>query len=176
MNHAFVFKITNQIQVTDACQSLQFSARNYWELYGSINLHALSLLWIVIANMTIYMSRKIVCSLLSWTESSGDESCMTFLIFFAAYNTCQTARWQQSKKQYRLSQFLQLLLQKGYFLFHVVECELIAFVFMNWTNHPTLLVDVTEAYSIHSKISVAFASRETTLTKYILKSINIHGT
>jgi hypothetical protein len=169
MNHAFVFKITDQIQVTDACQSLQFSARNYWELYGYVNLHALSLLWIVIANMTIYMSRKIVCSLLSWTESSGDESCMTFLIFFAAYNTCQTARWQQSKKQYRLSQFLQLLLQKGYFLFHVVECELIAFVFINWTNHPTLLVDVTEAYSLHSKNICRFRFSRNNFDKIYIK-------
>jgi hypothetical protein len=31
-------------------------------------------------------------------------------------------------------------------------------------------------YSIRPKISVAFASRETTLTKYILKNINIYDT
>jgi hypothetical protein len=31
-------------------------------------------------------------------------------------------------------------------------------------------------YSIRLKISVAFASRETTLTKYILKNINIYDT
>jgi hypothetical protein len=35
---------------------------------------------------------------------------------------------------------------------------------------------ITKIYSLRSKMYVAFASRETTLKKYILKNINIYNT
>ena len=61
MSHALVSKITSQIQVMDACQIFS-SARNYLELYGFVNLMPLA--GCDCQHDNIYMSKKIVCSLL----------------------------------------------------------------------------------------------------------------